>query len=310
MKTIVVVCQTNTEGQENRIYDGGAHGPTNVRSTKAKVLPGKSDSYDHTHINRMKAMLDHVGAEYDRFVAITNANIRKIDTSIEVLPLPKGDEYLGWWSKMYMYNPNLRFNGTVMYIDLDMMPGELFNNLWSESPEYDVLCRRAPHKDGMRRENFLPGVNREGEQWDYLSWIYNTSVIRFCPDKMGSLWLWYQHNIQHKLDLGLKGDELFVAKWLIDNSDWVKHGEFDVRYMPSYPNLILRHFSGNPLYDPLNKSGIMNPLPIHKRTEVTTSENIIPWHRLTAVTMGGAWKPWTIAVNDSHIAERYYGEEL
>ena len=316
MKTILVVCQHKTvdskgQDQSGREYEGGAHGPTNMLAAKAKVIPGKSNSYDHTHINRMKAQLDEVGAEYDRMIAITNVDPRLIDTDVEVIQLPTGDEYLGWWSKMYMYNPNMRLEGTVLYIDLDMMPGEQFNTLWTEKPEYDVLCRRACHLDGLKHTLFTPGVNRSGEKWDYLSWIYNTSLIRFRPEKLAALWVWYQYNVQRGWDLGVKGDELFVAKWLIDNSDTVSHTEFDPKYMPSYPSLILRHLSGNATYDPDNLAYTLSPgrrMDMTPSTGIASSEGVIPWHRLSALTMGGAWKPWNVAVKDSHIAERYYGE--
>lgn len=309
MRTIVMLCQTNTNGQQNRKYDGGAHGPSNLMFGAAKVLPGKSNSYDHTHVNRMKAQLDNVGAEYDRMVVITNADFRKIHPDIDVIPLPGGDEYLGWWSKMYMYNPNLRFGGTVLYIDLDMMPGGRFNDLWTESPHIDAVLRRTPHNDNLKYETFTPGVNRPGAQWEYLAHIYNSSLVRFNPDKLAPLWLWYQKNVREGADLGNKGDELFVAKWLIDQGDQVTHTEFDHRLMPSYPILVMRHEAGMPIYDPVHQAGVVRNLKINTQMNNTNTESIIPWHKLTAVTMGGPWKPWNVAVKDRHIAERYYGPE-
>ena len=310
MKTILLICQTKFD--ENASYAGGAGGPTNMLHAKAKQHDGRPLFYDHTHINRMKAQLDAVGAEYDKILAITNADIRKIHPDIDVMPMTSGSEYLGWWSKMMMYDANLRLTGDVLFLDLDVMPGGKFNTLWDYNSDDDIVLRRATHLDRRHKDSFLPGVVKHGKQHEHLSWIYNTSFQRFKPEKLGGLHRWYQYNIYNKTPLSAIGDEHFVASWLIENSDAVSHSEFDHRMLPHYPGLMHHYYNFGEPYNPtLTDYGLGNRVMKidlwDQNKHVPNSNEIIPWDDIAAVMLGGNWKPWLL-VNDDDLQQRYWGD--
>lgn len=284
--------------------------------------------YDHTHINNLKRQLDDVGAEYDRMVAITNQNPRLVHRDVDVIPLPGGDEYTGWWSKMIMYNSNLRLDDAVLFVDLDMMPGGQFNQLWDIHSDKDIVCRRAAHLDATKPSVFLPAISRPGDHNDHLAWIYNTSLVRFNPAKLAGLYNHYCTMVHNEYPLPELGDELFVSRWLLENEDTIQHDEFPPRLMPSYPSLMSTAARGetyDPNKPPAGKIIKMGPMglpagvggpPQNKQvalmesvpqTDTVNSENNIPWDDLIAVTFGGPWKPWLIAKHDTHIRQRYYG---
>jgi hypothetical protein len=305
MKTILLVCQTKFDPDSS--YAGGAGGPTSMVQGHAKLGDdGLPRFYNHTHINRMKHQLDAVGAHYDRIVAITNADIRKVHPDIDVIPMPGGTEYFGWWSKMVMYNSNLRLKGEVLFLDLDVMPGGKFNTLWEHNSDDDIVLRRATQLDSRDPSTFLPGVVREGEQYDYLSWIYNTSFQRFNPSKMGALYRWYTWNVYNNMPLTKIGDEHFVAKWLIENSDWIRHSEFDNRMLPHYPGLMHHYVNFGEPYSPTQQRGkrVMQ-MNRWSANHTVSSEPAILWDELAGVMFGGPWKPWLLS-NDSHIQQRYF----
>jgi len=94
-----------------------------------------------------------------------------IDKNIRILPLP--ENLTGWWCKPYMYSKDLPLNGTVLYLDLDVV---IAGNI-------DKLFEYQPHKWCTIRD-FTRAMR---PKWNK----YNSSVIRFKVGELDDVWQKY-----------------------------------------------------------------------------------------------------------------------
>ena len=272
-KTIVLVCTSIT---------GLSPGKEHHKLTHKQ--------YDASHINQMKAQLDLVGAEYDTLIALTDQPREHIHSDITVIPLPEQPHYHYWWSKMYQFASELQLTGSVLYIDLDMMLGERFNELWHCHSDKHIVLRRAPRLDRISTDQFLPGISRPGSHNDHLAHIYNTSVMRYQPTQLTELHTAYCDTVNSSEGLSSWGDELFVCRWLLEN-DHISHTEFPRDLMPTYPSYFVSSHS---------VFGLMGG----EWETVTDSSSHIDWSSVAAVTFAANCKPWSVAQHDVHIKQR------
>jgi hypothetical protein len=248
MKNIVLVCQTVDVQSNNR-------------------------RYDHTHINCMRTMLNRANAHYDRLVVITNVDPALIHPDFEVFPLSYDSRWKGWWSKMSIYNPQLQLKGSVMYLDLDVIPCAQINQLWQYATP-GVSMRRALH---------LEAVQNISE----LQHRYNSSVQTFPAGLLDQLYHNYVNSEFNQLNkMPLDGDERYVSEFLVNSS--IPHSELPIQLLPYYPRLV----SNNQLL----KTATSQHIP---------TKSHIPYADIAVLVFAGSFKPWSVAQLDSTIAELY-----
>ena len=123
--------------------------------------------YSSEYVNRLYNMVKrNCSIDYE-FVCLTE-NPNGLDPNIKTVPLPPGLK--GWWCKPYMFSNDLPLNGTVLYLDLDVV---ISNNI-------DKLFMYEPTKWCTIRD--FTRVMRP--QWQK----YNSSVVRFKTGELDYVW--------------------------------------------------------------------------------------------------------------------------
>jgi hypothetical protein len=170
--------------------------------------------YSSEYVNRLYNMVKRHSTIDFEFVCLTD-DPRGLNPLIKVKTLP--DDLTGWWCKPYMFSNDLGLNGTILYLDLDVVIANNIDKLftynqtgWSTIRDFTKVMR--------------PNWNR-----------YNSSVIKFKSGTLNYLWEDFKKdktNIQRKFF----GDQ----DWLWDRThqsnpaecfpdDWIMSWKWEVR---------------------------------------------------------------------------------
>jgi hypothetical protein len=123
--------------------------------------------YSADYVNKLYNMVArHCTLDYE-FVCLTD-DPADIDYRVKTIPLPRGIS--GWWCKPYMFSKDLPLNGTVLYMDLDVVIANNIDKLFTWSPGH--WCTIRDFTRAMR------------PKWHK----YNSSVVRFEAGSLDFVW--------------------------------------------------------------------------------------------------------------------------
>jgi len=129
--------------------------------------------YSSEYVNRLYNMVKrHCTLDFE-FVCLTDDS-RELNSLIKVKKLP--EDLTGWWCKPYMFSNELGLNGTILYLDLDVV---IANNI-------DKLFKHNPNGWSTIRD--FTKVMRPN--WDR----YNSSAIKFNSGSLNYLWEDFKKN--------------------------------------------------------------------------------------------------------------------
>ena len=78
------------------------------------------DLLDERYVNVLKNMIKrHTTVPYE-FHCFTE-DPKGLDADIKIIPFPKGGHIKGWWSKLAMFQDDIGIQGTILYLDLDVI---------------------------------------------------------------------------------------------------------------------------------------------------------------------------------------------
>lgn len=170
--------------------------------------------YSSEYVNILYRMVKRNCSLDIEFVCLTD-NTKGLDSNIKTIPLP---EYLeGWWCKPYMFSNDLGLNGTILYMDLDVVIADNIDHLFTFEPDRWCTIRDFTRK--MR------------PTWQK----YNSSVIRF---KSGTLDYFWQDFKRRQKDIQRKyhGDQDWL--YVVANGDnpaklfpdlWIQSWKWEIR---------------------------------------------------------------------------------
>jgi hypothetical protein len=95
--------------------------------------------YSAEYVNVLKKMTQRNLTVPHEFVCFTE-DPKGIDPDIKILPLPT-IQIKGWWFKTMLFNPNLQIQGTMLFIDLDVVIFKNIDRLFQHSPGTFMVCR-------------------------------------------------------------------------------------------------------------------------------------------------------------------------
>lgn len=174
------------------------------------------DKYSHEYVNRLYNMCKrHCKLDFE-FVCVTE-NSRNINPEITILPLPSNLK--GWWVKPYMFSPDLKLNGTILYMDLDVVIANNIDHLFTWNPKDWCIIRDFTRK--MR-----PHWRR-----------YNSSIIRFNSNQLAHIWNEFKREPE-KIMRRFHGDQDFI--WDADQKGrlwpdrWILSWKWEVRKTKNY----------------------------------------------------------------------------
>jgi len=129
--------------------------------------------YSADYVNKLYNMTQrHCTLEHE-FVCITEDPAYLLP-GIQTIPLPKGLE--GWWNKPYMFSKDLPINGTILYLDLDVVISSNIDKLFTYQPDH--WCTVRDYTRAMR------------PKWPK----YNSSIVRFKTGQLAHVWDEFEKN--------------------------------------------------------------------------------------------------------------------
>ena len=98
------------------------------------------DKYGPDYVNKLYNMVQrHLTIDHE-FVCLTE-NSKNLDSGIKILDLELMDSIEGWWYKPTIFNPELGLNGTILFLDLDMIIFRNIDKLFSYHPGEFIIIR-------------------------------------------------------------------------------------------------------------------------------------------------------------------------
>lgn len=144
--------------------------------------------YSSDYVNKLYNMVKrHSNLDFE-FVCLTDDK-NGINSSITVKALPK--DLTGWWCKPYMFSDELGLNGTILYLDLDVVLASNIDKLFIHNSNGWSIIRDFTK---VQRPN-----------WDR----YNSSVIKFRAGSLNYLWEDFKKNKD------------FIQRKYFGDQDWI-----------------------------------------------------------------------------------------
>jgi len=169
--------------------------------------------YSCEYVNRLYRMVQRNCTLPYKFVCLTEDPDGLYD-EIETYDLPKN--LSGWWCKPYVFSPDLPFNGTVLYLDLDVVIASNIDKLFGYSPYQWCVIR-----------DFTRAMRPKWHK-------YNSSVVRFESGQLAHIWQEFEKN--HKdIQRRYHGDQdwLFAAsrqkQAMFWPDSWILSWKWEVR---------------------------------------------------------------------------------
>jgi hypothetical protein len=170
--------------------------------------------YSSEYVNRLYNMCKRWCSLDFKFVCLTD-NADQLNSEIMVLPIPSG--LSGWWCKPYMYSKDLPIQGTILYMDLDVVLSSNIDKLITYQPNH--WCTIRDFTRAMR------------PKWPR----YNSSIVRFKTGELDFVWDNYIKNpvaIQRQFfgDQDYLYDATYKKKGAMLYPDsWVQSWKWEVR---------------------------------------------------------------------------------
>jgi len=169
--------------------------------------------YSYDYVNKLYSMVQRNCTIDHEFVCLTD-DPTGIDPHIKIIPLPTGLD--GWWCKPYMYSKDLPINGTILYLDLDVVIAGNIDKLFTY--ERNSWCTVRDFTRAMR------------PKWQK----YNSSVVRFRTGQLHHVWEGFQKD-QKQIQRRLFGDQDWLFEATRKNQaslypdSWVQSWKWEVR---------------------------------------------------------------------------------
>ena len=98
------------------------------------------NKYISQYVNVLKNMIKrHTTVPYE-FHCFTE-DPKGLDADIKIIPFPKGGHIKGWWSKLAMFQDDIGIQGTILYLDLDVIVFRNIDELFSYNPGKFMIIR-------------------------------------------------------------------------------------------------------------------------------------------------------------------------
>ena len=169
--------------------------------------------YSADYVNRLYNMVKRNCTLDYEFVCLTD-DPKGINSNVKILPLPGG--IAGWWCKPYMFSKDLPLNGTVLYMDLDVVISSNIDKLITWQP--NQWCTIRDFTRVMR------------PKWQK----YNSSVVRFKTGALDFVWTEYEKN-KVEIQRRLHGDQDWLweatrhKQAMLYPDSWVQSWKWEVR---------------------------------------------------------------------------------
>ena len=98
------------------------------------------NKYTAQYVNVLKSMCARHSTVPYQFHCVTE-DPKGLDLDINVIPLPNLPGIKTWWSKLYMFSPELPIQGNILYFDLDVVIFRNIDQLFSHNTKKFMIIR-------------------------------------------------------------------------------------------------------------------------------------------------------------------------
>jgi len=184
-------------------------------STDKNILVLKHGTkYSADYVNKMYNMVKQNLSYKHNFYCITE-DPKDLNPDINVIQLPPALAVSGWWYKPYIYSAEIPINGTILYLDLDLVVTNTLDRLFDFYPgEYCVI------------RDFTRAMRPNWEK-------YNSSVVRFEKGQLDYVWQKFKKQHLHIMRRHF-GDQDYLweetqgkAKYFPDQ--WIQSWKWEIR---------------------------------------------------------------------------------
>lgn len=124
--------------------------------------------YSADYVNKLYNMTRRHSSVPFKFACITEDS-NGINPEIKIIPIPDF-KLEGWWYKPWVFSEEFPLNGTILFLDLDLVIVNNIDNLWSYSPNKFCIIR-----------DFTRSTIKSWEK-------FNSSVFRFEKGTHTNVW--------------------------------------------------------------------------------------------------------------------------
>jgi len=179
------------------------------------------NKYSAEYVNKLYSMVKRNLTIPFEFVCFTEDST-DINPDVIIKDLPLNPNLTGWWYKPLFFNPNLGLNGTILFLDLDMIIFKNIDMLFTHLPGKFLIIRdfnRHIIKNYNKFNSSIFRLNTGQHRQVYQNFIkdINTAVRRYHGDQD-----WIRANIQ--TDYSFWPDE------------WIQSYKWEMRGKPKFNN--------------------------------------------------------------------------
>lgn len=179
--------------------------------------------YSSEYVNRLFNMCKrHITVPFN-FACITE-NSSGIDPSIKIIPVPQ-IAVTGWWYKPWVFSDEIPIDGTILFLDLDIVIINNIDMIWSYHPEKFCIIRdfnRSTIKEWNKFNSSIFKFQKGNFSFVWNNFIKDTSITRrlhgdqdwifnqvkrnfsFWPDEWMQSYKWEIRNRQDIIKVGIK----------------------------------------------------------------------------------------------------------
>jgi hypothetical protein len=170
--------------------------------------------YTSQYVNVLRSMcLRHISVPFT-FHCLTEDS-KGLDSDINLIQLPNRPGIKTWWSKLFMFSPELPIQGTILYLDLDVIIFRNIDRLFSHDPGNFQIIRdfnRCRVKD-----------------WK----LSNSSVMRWDTGKLQYLWQDFASNPASIMG-SMHGDQDYITKRAAEDirhwpDEWIRSYKWEMQ---------------------------------------------------------------------------------
>lgn len=212
-----LMAQRRKEKDANKLRKAVERGEFSKEKKNYILCLKHGDKYNCDYVNKLyKAVSLNCTIPFE-FVCLTD-NAQGIHPDVKILPLP--DYLVGWWCKPYVFSPDLPLNGTILYMDLDVIIAGNIDKLLTWQPGRWCTVR-----------DFTRSMQPRWQK-------YNSSVVRFDTGELD--FVWEDFAADHKaIERKYFGDQdyLYAATSgrkgaMLYPDSWIQSWKWEVRSKP------------------------------------------------------------------------------
>ena len=186
----------------------------NSNSNHINILCLKhGDKYSADYVNKLYYGVTKNLTIPHKFYCLTD-NANNINSNVQILELPQID-VTGWWYKPYIFSKNIPLQGTILYIDLDVVITGSLDKLFSYHPLSFCIIRDF-------NRVLRPSYNK-----------FNSSVMKFPHGQLDKVWQKFFYHYK-TLVKKIPGDQDFIFQEqkneaIFFPNEWIMSWKWEIR---------------------------------------------------------------------------------